>query len=136
MILDTGAVFAALDTDDKNHERCAHLFKGVTPQNLLLPSPVFTEVCWLLESRIGPAAEEAFIRMVAQGSLTLVALLDQDLAIMADTVAKYADFPLGSVDASVAAVADRLRIPEIATLDQRHFRAIRSREFGSFTLLP
>jgi predicted nucleic acid-binding protein len=48
----------------------------------------------------------------------------------------YADFPLGTTDASVIAVAERLGATEIATLDHRHFRAVRPTHIASFTLLP
>ncbi|MDI3421937.1 PIN domain-containing protein [Streptomyces luteolus] len=49
---------------------------------------------------------------------------------------KYADFPLGSVDASVVAVAERLGLTEVATLDHRHFSAVRPSHVPAFTLLP
>jgi hypothetical protein len=41
---------------------------------------------------------------------------------MADLVRQYADFPLGTADASVIAVAERLGATHIATIDHRHFR--------------
>jgi hypothetical protein len=44
---------------------------------------------------------------------------------MADLVLQYADFPLGTADASVIAVAERLGSIRVATIDHRHFRAVR-----------
>jgi predicted nucleic acid-binding protein len=55
---------------------------------------------------------------------------------MADLVEIYADFPLGTTDASVIAVAERLHITEIATLDRRHFAAVRPAHCKALTLLP
>jgi uncharacterized protein len=55
---------------------------------------------------------------------------------MAELVDTYADFPLGTTDAAVVAVAERLGIAEIATLDRRHFYAVRSRHVKVFNLLP
>jgi uncharacterized protein len=55
---------------------------------------------------------------------------------MADLVTKYADFPLGAVDASVIAVAERLGVHEVATLDIRHFSAVRPKHVSTLTLLP
>jgi uncharacterized protein len=40
------------------------------------------------------------------------------------------------VDASVVAVAERLGLAEVATLDRRHFSAIRPKHVTAFTLLP
>jgi predicted nucleic acid-binding protein len=36
------------------------------------------------------------------------------------------DFPLGTTDAAVIALPERLGITEIATVDHRHFRAVRA----------
>jgi predicted nucleic acid-binding protein len=71
----------------------------------LLPSPVLTEVCWLLER--WPAAESAFLSEVARGTFELVHLSPRDLTRMSELVLQYADFPLGAVDASVLAIAER-----------------------------
>jgi predicted nucleic acid-binding protein len=48
----------------------------------------------------------------------------------------YRDFPLGGVDASVVALAERLNTDLVVTLDRRHFPAIRPRHVPAFRLLP
>ena len=65
-----------------------------------------------------------------------VTLEDVDLARMAELVRQYDDLPLGTTDASVIAIAERLGISEIATLDRRHFTAVRPRHVEALTLLP
>jgi hypothetical protein len=50
--------------------------------------------------------------------------------------ARYDDFTLGVVDASVIALAERLGESRIATLDQRHFRAVRPAHAETLSLLP
>lgn len=59
-----------------------------------------------------------------------------DLDRMAELVETYADFPLGLVDASVIAVAERLNADAVATLDHRHFSVVRPRHLPAFKLLP
>jgi hypothetical protein len=44
--------------------------------------------------------------------------------------------PGGTTDASVIAVAERLGVTEIATIDSRHFPVVRPLHFETFTLLP
>ncbi|MDQ3092152.1 MAG: VapC toxin family PIN domain ribonuclease, partial [Actinomycetota bacterium] len=44
--------------------------------------------------------------------------------------------PLGTVDASVVATAERLGIAEVATLDHRHLSVVRPRHVDALTLLP
>ena len=55
---------------------------------------------------------------------------------MGELVEQYADLPLGTTDASVIAIAERLDLNEIATLDRRHFTVVRPRHVDAFTLLP
>jgi predicted nucleic acid-binding protein len=43
---------------------------------------------------------------------------------------------LGGVDASVVAVAERLGIRTVATLDRRHFTVVRPRHVDTFELQP
>ena len=56
IIWDTGALVAAADADDQDHARCVELMRR-TPRPLLVPYPVLTEVCYLLEREHGPRAE-------------------------------------------------------------------------------
>lgn len=43
---------------------------------------------------------------------------------------------LGTTDASIVALAERLQLGEIATLDRRHFSVVRPAHIDAFTLLP
>jgi predicted nucleic acid-binding protein len=106
------------------------------PGPLLVPAPVFTEVCLLLERRRGTRAELAFLRDVGRGIFTLIDLTETDLDRISELVEAYSNLPLGTVDASVVAVAERLRVPTVATLDRKHFTVVKPRQIGAFTLLP
>lgn len=132
-LLDTGPLVAAIDRSDKHHARCAKFLDSLTGP-LLVPATVLTEVCWLLEQR--PDIEAAFLDAVAAGEFELVPLTSGDLARMAELVRGYASLPLGTVDASVIAIAERMNLPAVATLDQRHFTIVRPRHVPALTLLP
>ena len=97
---------------------------------------VRTEVCYLLARESGPRLEAEFLRSLAAGDFQLTEPTPADLDRAADLVTTYADFPLGAVDATVIALAERLAITEIATLDHRHFAAVRPRHTNAFTLRP
>jgi hypothetical protein len=84
----------------------------------------------------GPAVEAAFLDALARSELIVEATTAQDFARMADLVRQYADFPLGTADASVIAVAERLGATHVATIDHRHFRAVRPAQCAAFELLP
>jgi predicted nucleic acid-binding protein len=64
-----------------------------------------------------------------------VILIDTGI-IFAATAENDADLPLGTTDASVIALAERLVVAEIATTDRRHFRVVRPRHVAALTLMP
>ena len=138
IICDTGPIFAAADRRDADHHACVELFTGLrlAGRRLLLPQTVLAEVGYMLETKVGTFAEVAFLESVASGSFELVNLTQSDAARIAELVARYDDLPLGTTDASVIALAERLGVDEIATLDHRHFRVVRPSHVQTLTLLP
>lgn len=90
----------------------------------------------MLERDAGSSVEAQFLRLFGTGYLDLVTLEHGDLIRAADLVEQYADFPLGTTDATIVSVAERLAITTIATLDRRHFGAVRPRHVEAFTLVP
>ena len=132
-VFDTGPLVAAIDRSDKHHARCAAFLENLQGTRLV-PTTVLVEVCWLLEER--PDVEAAFLESVASGEFEQAAITDTDLMRMAELVRAYADLPLGAVDASVIAVAERLNLADVATLDRRHFPVVRPRHVTALNLLP
>ncbi len=49
---------------------------------------------------------------------------------------KYADMDLGTVDAAVIAIAERLNIVTLATINTRDFRVVRPAHCDAFELVP
>lgn len=138
IICDTAPLVAAALYKDPDHYRCVELFTGLRLANrqLLLPSPIVAEVGYLLDTKAGAQTEAFFLRALADHDFIPVELTTADYARMADLVEQYHDLPLGTSDASVIALAERLDVEEIATLDLRHFRVVRPRHVQAFTLLP
>lgn len=77
-----------------------------------------------------------FLQCIADCDLTLVELVAEDMPRAIEMVETYRDFPLGTTDASVIAIAERLNVTEVATLDHRHFPNVRPRHADYLTLLP
>ncbi|MGA5703089.1 hypothetical protein [Peterkaempfera bronchialis] len=59
-----------------------------------------------------------------------------DLLRMSQLVKQYAGFPLGTPDASVVIAAEVFGITTVATIDHRHFRAVRPRHTDFLDLVP
>lgn len=105
-LLDTGVLYAIADEDDDDHAQCVAHVSSLRGR-LLAPVPVVVETAWLIERRLGPDNEAVFLDLFAVGTLEAVELAAEDYVRIAELVRKYADFPLGTVDASVVAVAER-----------------------------
>lgn len=75
IVVDTGVAYAAGDRDDPDHPACAQLLAAHAGE-LHVPTPVVVETSWLLERRLGPAAESDFLRSVRAGELNRVDLTD------------------------------------------------------------
>lgn len=103
---------------------------------MLIPAPIVAEVGYLLGTRAGAPTEGDFLRALAAGDFMPVELTTSDYDRMATLVEQYANLPLGTSDASVIALAERLNISEVATLDLRHFTVVQPRHVKRLTLLP
>ena len=135
IIVDTGPIVAAANSRDRNHARCVEMFRHAR-KPWLVPQPVVAEVCYLLERERGSLVEASFLRSFGQRQFVLAPLTVDDTNRMAELIEQYANFPLGGVDASVMAVAERLNVTTVATLDRRHFMAVRPSHATALTLLP
>jgi hypothetical protein len=132
-IVDTGPLYAAVNLNDENHQRCARVLEDSSLE-LVVPALVVAEVCYLIGSRLGSATEAKFLRGL--GAIEVEVPTTEEWDSIAGLVEKYGDFPLGATDASVAVLAERLGTDLIVTLDRPHFGAIRMNSGRTFRLLP
>ena len=135
LIVDAGPLYAAAARGDRHHDACVELLARAQ-RPLIVPVLVVAEVAYLLADRIGGKAELAFATSIERGELVIGQLVALDWGRITSLVDEYADMKLGVVDASVIALAERLGLSTIATLDRRHFSAVRPRHAESLLLLP
>ncbi|MGN6090143.1 MAG: type II toxin-antitoxin system VapC family toxin [Actinomycetales bacterium] len=135
LAVDAGPLYAYVDADDAHHEASLELLE-THPGPLIVPMLVITEVAYLLATRVGPEPEVRFLGDLAAGAFTVEPVAAADWLRIAELVARYRDLPLGTVDASVVAAAERMGITEVATLDHRHFAVVRPAHVDAFRLLP
>ena len=103
---------------------------------MVVPALVVAEVSYLLGRALGASAEATFFRSLADERVRLEPPTPADVGRVAELVERYADLPLGGTDASVVAIAERVGLAEVATLDRRHFSVVRPRHVEAFVLLP
>jgi predicted nucleic acid-binding protein len=138
-LLDSGPLVAAASIKDLDHERCLQLLREL-PGPFLLPDTVLIEACWVIGDRIGAKNHAIFLEAVAAelecDRYRLVPLIPDDLTRMAELVSQYSDLRLDPTDASVVAIAERLGVAQVATLDRRDFSVVRPRHAEVFSIVP
>lgn len=135
LLADTNIWLAAADRRSGRHGECAALVRGHRGE-LAAPVPVIAETAWLILDRLGAAAQAAFVHMITSGALTPVDLTAADWQRCEQLITTYASLRLDLIDASLAAVAERLKLTTLATLNHRDFHVIRPRHADAFELLP
>lgn len=106
VVVDTGVFVSAADTDEPRHADCAGQLTTHRGQ-LVTTAAVVAETAWLIEDRLGPAAEARFLTMVIN-DVRVVDLTKVDYQRCIELIDRYADMGLGLVDASIVAIAERL----------------------------
>jgi hypothetical protein len=135
LICDTGPLLAALDAADPDHRRSARMLTR-SNEDLVVPALVLAELDYWCGRRLPANAWLTFLEDVLAGAYRVEPPTLADLERSRDLQVRYADLGLGIVDASVIALAERLGEPKLATLGNRHFRAVRPAHVEGFELLP
>ena len=123
IVADTGAIIALIDADDQHHEVLRRAFEA-EPDRWVLPWAILPEVDYVVASRLGGSAAEAFRADLADGLFAVEWDGASDLRRARELDEQYADLSLGLVDAVVMATAERIEARAIATLDLRDFGSV------------
>lgn len=134
-IFDTGFLYAYFDKNDAHHKACDEIFLRES-LNALLPDVVLPELSYLVLQRLNVKKLTEFLRSVVRGDFEIVRTTEADLERAAEILEKYDDNNIDLVDACVVAIAERLEIEKILTVDRRHFSVFRPVHCESFALLP
>lgn len=135
IVLDTSGLLSALDASEPRHRASARALRDAAPPRLLSPF-VLAELDYLLMTLVSPAIARAFLEQVVEGAYELEPFGADDIAHAVRVLDRYEDLRLGIADASIVVLAERHDTQDVLTLDERHFRALRTRGDRPFRLLP
>jgi predicted nucleic acid-binding protein len=135
LIVDSSPLLAHLDADDLRHAECRQLLETYAG-SLVVPTLCIAEVSHFAARHLGLRAELCFLESIDAGALLVEHVLPVDVRRMNKLVSIYGRLPLGAVDASVIAVAERLGVATIATMDRDRFGAVRPAHVEKFEFLP
>jgi predicted nucleic acid-binding protein len=135
LLLDTGPLLAAIDRSDPDHERCRQMIER-TREPRVVPAPVVVELDYWCRTKLDVQDFLAFLDDVVAGAFRIEDLSHVDYGRARELQTKYLDNRIGFVDAAVLAIVERLHEPKLATLDHRHFLAMRPAHVRALRLLP
>ncbi len=134
ILLDTSGLLAAIDAAQRRHSEAAGSLAGAAPPLLLSPF-VLAELDYLVAARVGAPARDALLEEVGRGAYALEAMSSADVRRARAIINRHADLGISLADASIALLAQRHRVRDVLTLDERHFRVLTANG-RAFRLLP
>jgi len=135
IVIDAAPLVAVADEGEPWRERILAVLRSHRGA-LFIPAPVTAEIDYLLDQRFGPRARRAFLEDLSARRYESPGMDAADYAEARALDSRYADLDLGLADLSVAVLARKLGTRRLLTFDERHFRAVRPLQGGTFTLLP
>ncbi len=133
-LLDTGFLLAVLNADDKWHTACVKAL--LAEPKPILPDVVLPELAYMILRKGNHKILLSFLSSILNGELKIEKSTDEDLARTAEILEKYADSRIDFVDCVIAAMAERLNIQRIMTIDHRHFRLFQPKHCSYFVIIP
>jgi uncharacterized protein len=132
-LVDTGAILALLDRNDRWHSRCATAIRQLRLP-LLTSEAALTELFHLVgDSRREVEAARKFVR---SGALVLGTIEDTEMQHLQTLMARYWDRPMDFADATLVFLAKRESITTILTVDHADFATYRIEGKRRFRVLP
>jgi hypothetical protein len=132
-LIDTGAILALLDRDDRWHSAClAALAERRLP--LLTSAAVLAELFHLVGD--DPRAVAATWRFLRSGAVQVGPIADDDLPALDALMTRYADHPMDFADATLVHLAEREALTEIFTVDHDDFETYRIGGRRHFRIVP
>ncbi len=134
ILLDTSGLLAALDASQNHHTEAAASLAAARPPLLLSPF-VLAELDYLVAARVGAVPRASLLEEVQRGAYLLETMTGADVARAHVVIKRYADLEISLADASIVVLAERHRVRDVLTLDERHFRVLTA-DRKPFRLLP
>jgi uncharacterized protein len=113
VVVDAGPLIALFDRDDRHHARAVEFVRN-RRSRLITNLPVLTEATFLL--RFSVEAQRDLLWW-AHRSVEIDQGTSADLPRIAAILGKYRDMPADFADASLVALAERLNLSRIASVD-------------------
>jgi len=134
-LVDSSFLYALFRKDDPDHQAVRMVFETVKAE-FIIPQVALTETSWLFNRAGGMPLVSAFLDLLSAAELPLQEVTYEDLRRVSSMMREYSGTKLELVDCCIVALAERLHITYIATLDRRDFSIIRTRDGNFLEIVP
>ncbi len=135
VLLDTGILLALAFPKDANHNAAKYVMRALH-SGRIVPAPVLPELFYMVTERVSYSSAMKLFNTLQSAAFQIEALTSTDMTRMSQIMNEYQDNGFDFVDTAVMALAERLNITTVYTLDQRHFLAFRPVHCEHLILLP
>jgi len=135
LVVDAAPLVALADVREPRRGEILELLEAERG-SLFIPASVTAEIDYVLGQRFGAPARRAFLEDLRARRYETPGLAGPDYEVAMELDRRYAGLNLGLADLSVVVIAGKLGTGRLLTFDERHFRAVRPLQGGTFTLLP
>ena len=135
ILLDTSGLLAALIRSEVGHEEAKKVLED-EGRPLVLSPFVLAELDYFVTRYLGASGEARLLDEVARDIYSLADFGPEDVREAAAVIDAHRDLDIGLADASLIVLAGRYGTDRVLTLDERHFRALRTPAGKPFTILP
>ena len=132
-LIDTGAILALLDRDDRWHEACVEEFAGLRLPLLTSPA-VLTELFHLIGD--GPRDVDAAWTFLRSGAVSVASIDGADLPSLNALMVRYRDRSMDFADATLVHLAERESLTSVFTVDHDDFETYRIGGRRRFRVIP
>jgi uncharacterized protein len=123
VLIDSGPLIALFDADDRWHAQSESFIKGFRGE-LVCSAANVTEAVWVT-SRVAHVVAGNVIDWLSRGAVSVFNIEQSDLVRIGVLFEKYRDQDPDFADLALLALAERERIYEILTVDERDFSRYR-----------
>lgn len=135
ILVDSSFLYALFRKPDPDHLPVRAVFQTVRA-DFIIPQVVLPEAAWLFNRAGGMPLVTTFLDLLTAVQLPLESVTYTDVQRASELLRQYPSAKLDLVDCCIVALAERLEITRVASLDRRDFSIMRTQAGGFLEILP
>jgi len=137
ILIDSGAIYALIDKNDKNHLSAKEFYSSVVDKELFVTTvPIITESWLLASARLGDYFADKIWEPVSVGIFEVLEIRINDFRKAFEIEKRYSDVHFGFIDSTSFAACEKYKIRRVFTFDFKHFSVYRPEFTDGLQICP